>query len=268
VENGNMSTATAAATETVRIEGLRVDYEREGARVQALSNVTLSVREREFLAVVGPSGCGKSTLLNVLVGTLRPTAGTVTIDGKQVMGISRSVGYVTQDDNLLPWRGLLSNVELPLELRGVPVVERRRRARELLERVNLDSFEAHFPHELSGGMRQRANIIRALIYDPSIIVMDEPFGSLDAFTRSKMQKFVLDLWESTRKTIMFITHDLAEAVVLADRIVVMSRRPGYIKAIVDIEIPRPRDTFALKTTDAFHQHFNAVWELLAEEVVD
>jgi NitT/TauT family transport system ATP-binding protein len=137
-----------------------------------------------------------------------------------------------------------------------------------LQRVSLESFEAHFPHELSGGMRQRANIVRTLIYDPSLIVMDEPFGSLDAFTRGKMQKLVLDLWESARKTIIFITHDLGEAIVLADRIAVMSRRPGYVKAIVDVTIPRPRDTFQIRTTDEFHHHFNKVWELLAEEVVD
>jgi NitT/TauT family transport system ATP-binding protein len=259
--------STLASAEAVRIEDLRVDYEREGARVQALAGVNLSVREREFLAVVGPSGCGKSTLLNVLVGSLRPTAGEVFVGGKAVSGINRAVGYVTQDDNLLPWRGLLGNVELPLELRGIPTNERRRRARELLQRVNLEAFESHFPHELSGGMRQRANIVRALIYDPSLIVMDEPFGSLDAFTRGKMQNLVLDLWENARQTILFITHDLAEAIVLADRVAVMTRRPGQIKAMVSIDIPRPRDTFALKTTDIFHHYFNEVWGLLAEEVV-
>ena len=259
---------TAAVEEAVRIEGLRVDFERDGERLRALNDLRLMVREREFLAVVGPSGCGKSTLLNVLVGTLRPTAGTVAVNGVPVAGINRSVGYVTQDDNLLPWRTLLGNVELPLQLRGHPAAERRQRALELLKRVGLDGFESHFPFELSGGMRQRANIVRALIYDPTLIVMDEPFGSLDAFARGKMQRLVLDLWESARKTVIFITHDLAEAIVIADRIAVMSRRPGHIKAIVEIEIPRPRDTFALRTTDAFHDHFNRIWELLAEEVID
>jgi NitT/TauT family transport system ATP-binding protein len=157
---------TVMPREAARIEELRVDFERDGVRIQALNSLSLSVRDCEFLAVVGPSGCGKSTLLNVLVGTLHPTAGRVVVNGKQVDGINRSVGYVTQDDNLLPWRTLLSNVELPLELRGYGRAERRGRAREFLQRVSLESFEAHFPHELSGGIRQRANIVRTLIYDP------------------------------------------------------------------------------------------------------
>jgi NitT/TauT family transport system ATP-binding protein len=262
-----MAIATSTS-EAVRIEGLRVDYERQGERIQAIENLSLSVREREFMAVVGPSGCGKSTLLNVLVGTLRPTAGRVTALGVEVTGINRNIGYVTQDDNLLPWRSLLHNVELPLELRGVAQAERRQRALELINRVNLDRFEQHYPSELSGGMRQRTNIIRTLIYDPPLIVMDEPFGSLDAFTRGKMQKLVLDLWESARKTVLFITHDLAEAIVLSDRVVVMTRRPGRIKAIVDVDLPRPRDTFGIRTTDAFHHLHNQVWGLLSEEVMD
>ncbi len=257
-----------AAEEAVRIAGLTVHYEREGEAVEALQNVNLSVQAQEFVAVVGPSGCGKSTLLNVLVGTLKPTSGTVSVSGVPVTGINRAVGYVTQEDNLLPWRTLLANVELPLELRGQPRGERRSRAMGFLQQVNLDRFEHHFPFELSGGMRQRANIVRALAYDPPLIVMDEPFGSLDAFTRGKMQRLLLDLWEKARKTVIFITHDLAEAVVLSDRVAVMSRRPGHIKAIVDIDLPRPRDTFALKTTDDFHRYFNQIWDLLAEEVID
>jgi NitT/TauT family transport system ATP-binding protein len=265
-----MSTPSAVAppAAAVRIEGLRVDFERAGEPVRALDGLDLTVGEREFLAIVGPSGCGKSTLLNVLAGTLRPSAGTAWVDGAPVVGINRSLGYVTQEDNLLPWRTLLGNIELPLELRGRPPAERRQRALELIRRVELERFEHHFPYELSGGMRQRANIIRALIYDPTLIVMDEPFGSLDAFTRGKMQKLVLDLWESARKTVMFITHDIAEAIVLSDRIVVLSRRPGHVKAIVDVPIARPRDTFAVKTTDEFQRYFNEVWELLAEEVID
>lgn len=250
------------------IERLTVDYERDGQRVRALQNLDLTVPPREFLAVVGPSGCGKSTLLNVLVGTLRPSSGKVAINGVPVTGINRAIGYVTQEDNLLPWRTLLRNVTLPLELRNYSKEDQRKLAAEYLRRVNLDRFEDHFPYELSGGMRQRANIVRALIYDPPLMVMDEPFGSLDAFTRGKMQRILLDLWENSRKTVVFITHDLAEAIVLADRVAVISRRPGTVKALIDIKLPRPRDTFELKTTAAFHDYYSRIWSLLAEEVAD
>ncbi len=260
--------AFAESAASVMVEGLHITFERGDERVEALNGVDLSVREREFLAIVGPSGCGKSTLLNVLVGTLKPTAGTVRVGGVPVTGINRSIGYVTQQVNLLPWRTLLANVELPLELRGYRQAERRARALDLIKQVSLNTFESHFPYELSGGMRQRVNIIRALVYDPPLVVMDEPFGSLDAFTRGKMQNLLLDLWERTRKTVIFITHDLAEAIVLADRIAVMSRRPGRIKAVVDVHIPRPRDTFAVRTTPEFQSQFNAIWALLAEEVED
>jgi NitT/TauT family transport system ATP-binding protein len=257
-----------AADAAVAIQGLAVEFVRAGERVAALRNLDLTVYPQEFLAIVGPSGCGKSTLLNVLVGSLRPTSGAVRINGVPVTGINRAIGYVTQEDNLLPWRTLFANLTLPLELRKYAKDEQVRLATDFLRRVNLERFERHFPYELSGGMRQRANIVRALIYDPPLIVMDEPFGSLDAFTRGKMQGLLLDLWEQARKTVIFITHDLAEAIVLADRIAVMSRRPGSIKALVEVDLPRPRDTFALKTTDAFHRYFARIWALLSEEIAD
>ena len=252
----------------VSIVGLGVEYEREGERLAALRDLNLTVRPQEFLAVVGPSGCGKSTLLNVLVGTLSPSAGAVTINGVPVTGINRAIGYVTQDDNLLPWRTLMANVTLPLELRGYDKELRQKRGMDYLRRVGLERFEYHYPFELSGGMRQRANMIRALIYDPSLIVMDEPFGSLDAFTRGKMQGLLLDLWERQRKTVMFITHDLAEAIVLADRVAVISRRPGQVKAVVEIGLVRPRDALTLKATNEFHHYYSEIWSLLAEEVID
>jgi NitT/TauT family transport system ATP-binding protein len=252
----------------VSIENLTVDYERGDQRVRALEGLSLTVPSREFLAVVGPSGCGKSTLLNVLVGTLRPSGGKVAIDGIPVRGINRAIGYVTQEDNLLPWRTLIRNVTLPLELRNYGRQERHKLATDYLQRVSLDRFEEHYPYELSGGMRQRANIVRALIYDPPLMVMDEPFGSLDAFTRGKMQRQLLDLWERSRKTVLFITHDLGEAIVLADRVAVISRRPGTVKALIDIELPRPRDTFELRTTAKFHDYYKQIWSLLSEEIVD
>jgi NitT/TauT family transport system ATP-binding protein len=252
----------------VSIVGLGVEYERAGERLTALRDLNLTVRPQEFLAVVGPSGCGKSTLLNVLVGTLPASTGAVAVNGVPVTGINRAIGYVTQDDNLLPWRTLMANVTLPLELRGYGKDTRQKQGSDYLHRVGLEQFAHHYPFELSGGMRQRANMIRALIYDPPLIVMDEPFGSLDAFTRGKMQGLLLDLWEQQRKTVIFITHDLAEAIVLADRIAVISRRPGHVKAVVGIDLARPRDTFALKATQEFHDYFSEIWSLLAEEVVD
>ena len=259
-------TRVATPSEQVRLEDLRIQFERGGERLTALDRVNLSVAAGEFLAVVGPSGCGKSTLLNALAGLLIPTAGRILVDGKLVTGINRQIGYVTQNDHLLPWRNLRSNVELPLELRGYGPSERRQLAEEFIGLVGLSGFETHYPYELSGGMRQRANIIRALVYDPPLVVMDEPFGSLDAFTREDMQKLVLQLWERKHRTIIFITHDLSEAIVLADRVAVVSRRPGTVKAVVDIDIPRPRDAYNLRTTETFQRHYTMLWNLLASEV--
>jgi NitT/TauT family transport system ATP-binding protein len=259
-------TSHSPSSAAVVVDHLTLDYERNGQQIRALEDVSFTIPSQKFLAIVGPSGCGKSTLLNVLVGTLQPTSGQVAVNGVPVTGINREIGYVTQEDNLLPWRTLIRNVTLPLELRNYQKSEQRRLAKELLKRVNLDQFEEHYPYELSGGMRQRANIVRAIIYDPPLLVMDEPFGALDAFTRGKMQRLLLNLWEESRKTVAFITHDLAEAIVLADQVAVVSRRPGRIKALVDIDLPRPRDTFGLKLTPEFHAYYNQIWELLSEEV--
>ena len=186
--------------------------------------------------------------------------------GVRHAGVNRSIGYVTQADNLYPWRTLRKNIEFPLELRGVPAAERRERCEHLIRRVGLAGFEDSYPSELSGGMRQRANIIRTLAYKPEVILMDEPFGPLDAQTRLILQNQLLDLWQEERKTVIFITHDLGEAVALADRVVVMSARPGRIKAISDVPIPRPRNLFEIHSDERFRKSYQTLWASLEEEV--
>jgi NitT/TauT family transport system ATP-binding protein len=248
------------------IQGVRKDFLARGKRVLAVEKVDLTIEEGEFVTVVGPSGCGKSTLLNLCVGLLRASSGQILFRGNPIDGICTKIGYVTQKDNLLPWRTLVENVEIGLEIRGVDEKTRRRSAEEWIERVGLKGFEEHYPHELSGGMRQRANIIRTLIYDPELILMDEPFGPLDAQTRIVLQDQLLKLWLTTRKTIIFITHDLVEAITLADRVVLMSSRPGKIKSVEAIDIPRPRDVFRIHEDPRFRSAHEKLWQQLRPEV--
>jgi sulfonate transport system ATP-binding protein len=241
-------------------------FVRRGRAVPALGGVSLDVEAGELVTIVGPSGCGKSTLLNLISGLLEPSSGAVLYKGTAVRGINTQVGYVTQADNLYPWRTLRENVEFPLEVRGVAGAERRRRAGAFIERVGLGGFEDHYPYELSGGMRQRANIIRTLVYDPELILMDEPFGPLDAQTRLILQDQLLGLWDAARKTIVFITHDLTEAVALADRVVVMTARPGRVKRVCPVPLKRPRDLFHLHDDEQFRVTYDTLWDDLAEEV--
>jgi NitT/TauT family transport system ATP-binding protein len=253
-------------TPLLAVAGVSKEFESRGRRVLALEGIDLEVTAGEFVTIVGPSGCGKSTLLNLIVGLVRPTTGRITFRGRPVTGITPEIGYVTQRDNLLPWRTLKQNVEIALELRGVPGPDRDRRARALIEQVGLHGFEDHYPHELSGGMRQRANIVRTLIYDPELILMDEPFGPLDAQTRLLLQDQLLDLWSTTRKTIVFITHDLVEAIALADRVVVMTSRPGRVKDIAAVSIPRPRRVEEVHNSPEFQVTYDRLWKELRPEV--
>ena len=248
------------------IEGVSKEYQVRGKKILALDEVDLKVAEGEFVTIVGPSGCGKSTLLNLIVGLLRSTAGRINFRGSPINDICTKIGYVTQKDNLLPWRTLSENVEIALEIRGIEKSVRRQRAEELIERVGLSGFEDHYPHELSGGMRQRANIIRTLIYDPELILMDEPFGPLDAQTRIVLQDQLLKLWWASKKTIIFITHDLIEAITLADRVVLMTSRPGRIKSIEHVEIARPRDVFQIHESQQFRSTYERLWRDLRPEV--
>ncbi len=258
-----------AAEAAVRLHDVTHAFLGRDQRVVALENVSLEVRRGELLTIVGPSGCGKTTLLNLVVGLQSPSAGTIEYEGSPWPRgrINTAVGYVTQDDNLFPWRDLRSNAEFGLEVRKVPAPERGAIVERLIREVGLSGFERHYRHELSGGMRQRVNIVRTLAYEPRLILMDEPFGPLDAQTRLQLQGQLLQLWQSRPgMTIVFITHDLAEAVALADRVVVMTKRPGRVKAVFDVGIPRPRDIYQLQTSDAFHEIYERVWRVLEDEV--
>ncbi len=229
--------------------------------VTALSNVGFDIEQGELISLVGPSGCGKSTLLRILAGLNRPTAGTVELHGRPRLEPGPETAVVFQQPILLPWRTILENVLLPIEFRELALPAYRTRAVELLASVGLDGFENRYPHELSGGMQQRAAIARALIQDPEILLMDEPFGALDAMTREQMNLDVLRIWRESRKTIIFVTHSISEAVFLSQRVFVMSPRPGRLTEILDIDLPFPRSLDVINT-DAFGRYTARIRGLL------
>ncbi len=252
----------------LQIEGIRKEFSGGAGPVVALEAVDLAIERGEFVTLVGPSGCGKSSLLTLISGLTAPSSGRIRIDGREIAGTDREVGFVTQQDNLFPWRTLIDNVALALELAGAGPAERHREATRWIKRVGLDGFEKAYPHQLSGGMRQRANIIRTLIYEPSVILMDEPFGPLDAQTRLSLQALLLSIWETQRATVLFVTHDLAEAIGLADRVVLMSARPGRIVRADRVEIPRPRDIFYMHDQPEFRRLYDTLWHELAAQLDD
>ena len=241
---------SGAATACVALSNISVVYpgQENHPAVQALAGFSLMVREQEFVSLIGPSGCGKSTLLRVVSDLIQPTAGTVEVNGRKPAEarLARDVGFVFQDAALLEWRRILENVSLPLELAEMSRGEREEKSRQLIELVGLKGFEAAWPRQLSGGMRQRAAIARALATQPRVLLMDEPFGALDQITRDRMNMELVGISESTRATVLFVTHSIREAVLLSDRVVVMSPRPGRIVSVIDVELPRPR---ALATRD-------------------
>jgi NitT/TauT family transport system ATP-binding protein len=242
----------------LRLSRVSKTFVSRGARVDAVRDIDLQVGDGELVTIVGASGCGKSTLLNLMVGLQQPTAGQVLFRGRPVEGPVPQLAYVTQKDTLLPWRTLQRNVEFPLEIRGVDRATRASRGRALIEQVGLGGFEDHYPHELSGGMRQRTMIVRSLVSDPEVLLLDEPFGALDAQTRGHLQDQLMTLQTVTRKTMVFVTHDLMEAVTLADRVVVISSRPGRILAEYAVPIPRPRSAFDVHRVPVFWNIFEAV----------
>ena len=224
------------------VSDLEKTYTTKGrALVKALGGISLQIDNGEFVTIVGQSGCGKTTLLKILAGLLARSAGAVTLRGESVDGPRRDIGVVFQDPVLLPWRTVLDNVMLPVDVLRLDRGVFRKRANDLIELVGLGGFDDKYPHELSGGMRQRVALARALVHDPSLLLMDEPFGALDAMTREFMNLELLRIWQEAKKTVVFITHSIPEAVFLADRVVVMSARPGRITEIVDVDLPRPRD---------------------------
>ncbi len=224
----------------LEIRSLNKLFLSDGKEMEALHDINLSIKENEFVCFIGPSGCGKTTLLRIIAGLEDPTSGGVYLHGELIKGPGPERGMVFQEYSLFPWRTVLDNVAFGLELKGVPKETRQEKARQYLKMVGLVRFEERYPHELSGGMKQRVAIARALVNDPSAILMDEPFGALDAQTRNIMQSELLRIWEEEKKTVVFVTHSVDEAIYLADRIVIMSARPGRIKDIIDIDILRPR----------------------------
>ncbi|WP_329378690.1 ABC transporter ATP-binding protein [Streptomyces sp. NBC_01716] len=265
---GRRQAAAAAPTADeaawIEVAGLEKLYRpRRSEPTRALSDIDFQVRRGEFVSVVGPSGCGKTTMLKILAGLIPKTAGTVRVAGREVTGPLPEIGMVFQAATLLPWRTILENVMVPVEVQRLDRARYREQARRLLNMVGLDGFEGKYPHELSGGMQQRAGICRALVHDPAVLLMDEPFGALDAMTREYMNVELLRIWRESGQTIVFVTHSIPEAVFLSDRVIVLTPRPGRIAEVVDIDLERPRDLGVMASdragvyVDRIRRHFHA-----------
>lgn len=250
----------------IRFADVKLVFANADTELLALDGVSFDVPPGKITSVVGPSGCGKTTLLRLASGLVPVSAGTVAYNGVAVSGLNTSVGYVTQDSNLFPWLTALGNVEFPLAVRGVPAKERRERARDWLRLVGLDGFEDHYPSQLSGGMQKRVSIVRTLIYEPRAILLDEPFGALDAQTRMTLHQELLQLWQRQKSTMLFITHDLVEAITLSDQIIVMTRRPGRVKEIYQVPLVRPRNVFEIYLEPGFDDAYAALWRHFKSEI--
>lgn len=251
----------------VKIDGVRKVFQTRNGEMVALNGVDLDIKENEFICVVGPSGCGKSTLLNIIAGLHEPTSGRVLCDGEEVKGTGPDRGVVFQQYALFPWMTVKKNVMFGLELKGIKGKEAEEIAMKYIKMVQLEDFANHFPKELSGGMKQRVAIARAYAVDPSVLLMDEPFGALDAQTRTQLQQELLETWEKERKTCFFITHDVDEAIILAQRVIIMSARPGRIKEIVEIDIPYPRNQ-ETKMSERFLELKNHIWSQVYQEYLE
>lgn len=251
----------------IDIKNLSVTYRSLRGDVEALKDISISIERESFVSIIGPSGCGKSTLLKAIAGIVKPTCGEVWINGEKIKGVPRNIGFVFQEDTLFPWRNVIENVELGLEIRGIEKEKRRKRALELIKMAGLEGFEDKMPYELSGGMRQRVALIRTLAYDPEIVLMDEPFGALDAQTRIILQDELLKIWQENKKTIVFVTHDLGEALTLSEVVILLTMRPGMIKRVCKVPIPYPRSALDVRLSNEFTEIFNILWRDLREEVI-
>lgn len=251
----------------VSIQGVEKKYNTRKGEVVALNGVNFDIKENEFICVIGPSGCGKSTLLNIIAGLLEPTAGHVLVDGNPIKGTGTDRGVVFQQYALFPWLTVRKNVEFGLKLKGMSKEECEAISTKYLKMVELEKFADSYPKELSGGMKQRVAIARAYAMNPEVLLMDEPFGALDAQTRTQLQTELLKAWEEEHKTCFFVTHDIEEAIVLATRVVIMSARPGRIKEVVDIDIPYPRDQ-ETKMSDRFIELKNHIWGQVYQEYLE
>lgn len=245
-----------------RVFNIRRNNNREKNEFTALKDINLTIYKGEFISIVGPSGCGKSTLLDIIAGLAKPSEGEIYIDNKLITGPDLDRGIVLQGYALFPWRTVRHNVEFGLEIKGVPKTQRKDISQKFIELVGLKGFEDRYPYELSGGMKQRVAIARALAYDPEVLLMDEPFAAVDAQTRETLQDELLRIWEETHKTIIFVTHSIEEAVLLSDRVAVMSANPGSVREVIDINLPRPRRAGDVRTSADFAWTTHKVWELL------
>ncbi len=256
----------AAGTPIVEAREITKRFTHGETAFTALDQVSVEVYEGEFLAIVGPSGCGKSTLLHIMAGLKRPDGGAIHIEGRETTGTTPSqLGYLFQEDTVLPWFSVERNIALGLGYRGVPPAEAKRRAEWALEAAGLTEFRRSYPHQLSGGMRRRVALMMTLVVDPKILLMDEPFGALDTHTKTRLHASLLEIWEKTRQTIVFVTHDLMEAITLSDRVIIMSGRPGRVKASYPVRIPRPRDVIKVKDSEEYLEDFREIWRILGAE---
>ena len=261
------STQPEASRCRIDIAHLSKTFLADGRDVVAVDDVSFRIDDGEFVALLGPSGCGKSTILNMVATLIAPNGGSIRVDSQPVVPGRpiAQVGYVFQKDTLFPWRTVEGNIGYALELAGVPAAERRERVAEAIRLAGLDGFGHFYPASLSGGMRQRVSLMRTLIARPEILLMDEPFGALDTHTKLDMHSVLLSLWERTRQTVLFVTHDLGEALTLADRIILLSARPGRLKEDFRIDFPRPRDAVQLRETRQYAELFQKIWHSLGEE---
>jgi NitT/TauT family transport system ATP-binding protein len=239
---------------------------REDRAFTAVDGVSLTVSGGEFVSIVGPSGCGKSTLLGLIAGLTPVTAGRISVDGRAVDGVHPRLGFVFQRDALFPWKTVAENVGLPLLFRGVDAAATRARVADWIARIGLTGFERYHPHQLSGGMRKRVALAMTMVYEPEIVLMDEPFGALDVQTRNLMENDLLEIWAQLRRTVLFVTHDLEEAIALSDRIVVMTASPGRVKAVYPIGLPRPRSVTEIRFHPDFGRLYETIWKDLKDEV--
>ncbi len=266
---GTSAAPAVSATPAVSLKDVDIVFRlADGGTYKAVANASLQVADGEFVAIVGPTGCGKSTLLNVAAGLLAPSNGTATTFGSRLAQLNRQAGYLFQAEALFPWKTAMENVAIGLEIAGTPKGEARQRAQSWLTRVGLGTFGDRYPHMLSGGQRKRVGLVQVLIRDPKILLMDEPFGPLDAQTRQIMGNLLLDLWSADRKAVLFVTHDLEEAIALSDRVVIMSAGPAArIIGNWTVPLPRPRDIGEVKLDPAFHKLHREIWEALKDEVM-
>jgi NitT/TauT family transport system ATP-binding protein len=241
-------------------------YQSRQGTTHAVGEVSLTINEGEFVSIVGPSGCGKSTLLNMMAGFLRPTTGTIRVDGRVVDGqVPPALGYIFQKDTLLPWFSVRKNVALGLKFQGVPADRIAKRVAELLELGHLSAFADAFPHQLSGGMRRRVALLMSLAVEPRILLLDEPFGALDTHTKTHLHRELMEIWRKLGQTIVMVTHDLDEAILLSDRVVVLSGPPSRVLLDERIQIPHPRDVFTLRETPQFVSHVQSLWSVLGQQ---